>query len=255
MGELKNCCSNSKDLANYLRRMGEKHRNYRLYTSMDRALAFTNNGMLFISDGQKWNDVDDRGIMKERSLYATCFSCSTQENVAMWMLYGAQNGRNGAQLIFYKSTIKELLNKESIVLGKFDKYGKFQNKYTLKRLEDFDIYVTDVLYVEKHENGSARITCGEDHANMEIDLLNQSEDIFYKDYAWSYEKECRLVVKLMGDWIEIAQKEELSAICVQVSREARKRIKDNDIVRSPVYAGGVECGKLSTLTGRVDWKI
>ena len=74
------------DIENGLKNNAEAHRNYKLYTSMGNALGIILTGHLYISNGENWNDVPDRNQMQEKDSFGLCFSCSTVENIAMWML-------------------------------------------------------------------------------------------------------------------------------------------------------------------------
>ena len=56
-----------------------------------------------ISNGANWNDVNDRTLMEANNAYGLCLSCSTRENIAMWMLYGANHGKEGAMPFKRKS--------------------------------------------------------------------------------------------------------------------------------------------------------
>ena len=140
-------------LSEGLKKNGEQHRSYDMYTSMERALGVLLNGEIFLSNGANWNDVNDRYLMDIKKSYALCLSCSTRENIAMWMLYGAEHGKKGAMLKLYPSVMKELVNVETIELGKFKGNGTFSVGYELKNKKDFEAYLTDVVYTDPCNNG------------------------------------------------------------------------------------------------------
>lgn len=234
-----------------------RHRNYNMYTSMDRAMSLALTGDFYISNGQTWNDKLDRKIMQRRLAFGICMSCSTVESMAMWMLYSGDKGKNGALVRFPPSIIKELVGSTTVELGKFDDRGKFiQDPLVLTRkAKNFDIFMTDVVYIDVQEEGSSMLiaSLGEDHEHMDRQLLEDA-GVFYKHYAWSYEKECRLIIKLSPEIQEKAVENGFDTIRISLSQASRRALKER-VVRSPVYAGRVDFGEVSTLHGNVDWEL
>ena len=249
---LKEIIQSGMPLSEGLKKNGEQHRCYDMYTSMERALGVLLNGEIYLSNGAKWNDVNDRYLMDIKKSYALCLSCSTRENIAMWMLYGAEHGKKGAMLKIYPSIMKELTEVNTIELGSFKKDGKFSVRHDLKIHTDFEAYLTDVVYTDSCSGGRVRLTDGESHYTVDESKLDDP-DVFHKNYAWSYEKECRYVIKLTEKWNVIAKKENLTSIRVKMSSSSIKKMTEERLIRSPVYAGGVACGVCSALTNDVDW--
>lgn len=258
MGELQDLVQtcDSQKLADYLKLKGERHQNYKLYMAMDRALELLLTGDLYLFDGSKWNDENDRKIMIDKDTYARCFSCSTRENVAMWMLYGGERGKNGAMLNFYPSILKELRQIRSIDIGKFDKKTrKFEKHYTVTaENKDYCCYLTDVIYVDDCNDGKTKITLADEHATVDRQLLNNA-DTFYKAYPWAYERECRLVVRLRRQWRSKAIREELSVLRLSIPEKNLTRLRKDRLVRSPIYKGTVGFGEPSALTSSIDWDL
>ena len=75
-----------------------------------------------------------------------------------------------------------------------------------------------------------------------------------KIYPWAYERECRLVVRLSEDALLMAVNDKLNMIRLKIPSSGLIKMK-NRIVRSPIYQGGVDYGKSSTLTGDVEWNL
>lgn len=153
----------------------EKHRSYKLYTSMERALGFLVSGRFFLTNGETWNDTFDREQVKEKDLYSTSLSWSTRENVAMWMLYGR---KNGAMLNFYSSIIKEIINAKKIHIGFFFFFesGKFKDECVLiKENNDYEIFISDVVYFEEYKKDKVVLTLGDEHATTERVIINHKE--------------------------------------------------------------------------------
>lgn len=240
-----------------LRENALRHRNYNMYTAMDRAMCLILTGNLYISNGQKWNDMLDRELMQRRSAFGICMSCSTIESMAMWMLYSGNKGKNGALVRFTPSVIKEIVESPTVELGCFDSCGKFtKNPLVLTRNDkNFDIFMTDVIYTDTQEKDPSVLiaSLGEDHEHLDPRLL-ENAGVFFKHYAWSYEKECRLIVTLSPEMQQKAAKNGLDTIRISLSPAAQRAIKER-IVRSPVYAGKTDFGAVSTLYGNVDWEL
>ena len=125
--------SSHEALKNGLQENGRRHRSYNMYTSMERALSLVVTGNLYISDGQHWNDLPDREIMKDNRAYGICFSCSTLENIAMWMLYSGNHGQSGAMIQFPPFVMKEILKTPELEIGSFNSAGKFEPKERLSK--------------------------------------------------------------------------------------------------------------------------
>lgn len=257
MKKLREMKASPEELRNGLQENALRHKNYNMYTAMDRAMCLALTGNLYISNGQAWNDVLDREIMQRRSAFGICMSCSTIESMAMWMLYSSDKGKNGALVHFTPSIIKEIVGSSSVELGRFDPSGKFTEKPLVLTRKDknFDIFMTDVVYTDTQEKDPSTLiaSLGEDHELLDWRLL-ENAGVFFKHYAWSYEKECRLIVTLSPEMQQQATKNGLDTIRISLSPAAQRIIR-NRIVRSPVYAGKTDFGKVSTLYGNVEWSL
>lgn len=283
------CFSSSQGLAAELQANGLCHRNYKLYTSMENAQGILLSGNLYLSDGQGWNDKDDRKALRDQRcnndrIFAKCFSCSTEESVAMWMLYSDGLGRHGAMLNFYAATLEALCKSETVELGYF--YDHQFNKIGTYR--PASVFLTDVIY----KSGTSYLSLGETHLGMpgnknknskagtdkkvkiaREEILEKLEDknVFCKDYAWSYEKEARLVVRISCADIMDAEdrfqrlknndkhlKKSDPPIMLKMQipedqlRKLRK-LRNNRLITSPVYEGNSDYGKDSDL--HVEWDL
>lgn len=253
MKQLKEIVVDSVTLASGLRENGSSHKSYKMYTSIDRALATIVSGDLYLSNGSNWNDKNDRELMKAKNSFAICLSCSTSENIAMWMLYSGEHGKRGAMLDFSNYVLKEILQTESVELGSFNKIGTFEPIHKLTR-DDFEIFLTDILYIDECKNGKVKITFRDEHVTKEKKIL-ENKDIFYKNYGWSYEKECKLTVRLSDDLSALSSKENLGIIRIHLSPSAKRKMNEERLYRSPIFTGGVSVGKESLLTGGIEWDI
>ena len=253
MIRLKDMVGNSKVLANGLMENGMRHREYRTYTTVERALGIMQTGNLYLSNGFDWNDSRDGENVRGRGMYAKCFSCSTCENVAMWMLYGKMGGENCVCVTFSRAAICEVLKTAEIEIGHFAK-GVFKKLHTLSRDEDFEIFITDVLYFEPKGERNYNLSVGEEHVSKDKAIL-KDDHIFTKHYAWHYEKETRLVIKLSNKWKKLVKEKETSVAKIVLSETAKKEIKNKDVIRSPIYAHSSRIGRRSKLEGTVTWDL
>ena len=254
MRQLKDMISNSHSLAEGLKENGKAHQNYKLYLPMERALSFLLTGNLYLSRGTSWNDTSDRILADTNNIYSRCFSYSTRENIAMWMLYGGERGENGAMLNFYPSVMTDILNITTISLGTFVN-GIFKDCYTLDHNScNFDIFLSDVIYEDECKDDKVKLTLGDEHVTANSSILDH-KDIVHKNIAWRYEQECRLIIRLPQRWEAKAREEGLHDIKILLPAASYRKMANNRLTRSPIYCGRVENGLPSSLTGKVNWKL
>ena len=53
----------------------------------------------------------------------------------------------------------------------------------------------------------------------------------------------------------LSSSENLYAVRIRLSSAARRKMSEDRLYRSPVFAGGVSVGKESALTGGIEWDI
>lgn len=242
----------SEDFARCLMENGVSHINYKNYTQKQYVDGTLASGAIYLSNGQglkgarAWNDKKDRDQMRKKRAYGICLSCSTSENVSMWMLYSGDRGKKGVAINFSRFLMKSFLNVNEACLGYFES-GKFQEKKLLSR-EQFRLHLTDVVYVENCKDGSVKLTVGDEHCTRAPSVL-ENRFLFTKSFPWSYEKECRLTV-----WIEDeADFNEYPFIRLQIPSHALEILQsEKRIIRSPLYTDD-SYGTASRLQGEVDW--
>lgn len=251
---LKEMIQDSNSLAVGLKECGESHINYKLYTSMERALGILLSGNIYLTNGSRWNDTYDRESMSAKGTYAICLSFSTRENIAMWMLYGNNHGKNGAMLNFSRKMMSDILNTDSVELGCFEN-GKFSIRpENVIRRNDFSIFLSDVIYTDKISGNKMKLTHADEHATVKTSIVDHDE-VFHKNVAWKYENECRLIIKPSAEWRTKAIKDKLDAIRIVLPEKDRKELCRDRLIRSPVYSGTTDYGLKSTLAGSVNWDL
>lgn len=239
-------------LSRGLRENAGRHLYFNLYTSMERAMALLLTGELYLSNGGKWNDVPDQKQMKAHGAYGMCLSCSTLENVAMWMLYSGDRGKNGAMVKIPRAVIHEILAASELELVcKVEKDGKYHTISTLSK-DDFEIYLTDVLYTENMKDGKIRLTYWNQFEIANRSLVENAQ-VFCKDYAWRYEYETRLIIELSDHAKDIADSTG-GILRLRLSRKSRNALQ-KQVFRSPIFKGGVDFGNPSALHNKVEWDL
>lgn len=266
-------------LDNFLKERGKRHRHYRIYGTIPRLIDnHYHLNRLYLSDGSNWNDKIDANTFSNTSsglkYYGACFSFSSEESVAMWMLYGGLYDE-GAMFNFtnkYMNTVVELC--DSIHFGNFNK-GNFEIKKILTR-EDYNIYLKDVLYYTKNKNGTYNVLHDKTaKRGIRNNIINDALPAF-KEMPWSYENEVRLIIEvkdpnLVSDckfvYIDLNKIEE------QYKNNTKKPLfkANNSLFCSPkflienyyknctVYVNvpnkrNVKI-KRSSLTGRINWQL
>ena len=190
-------CNSIENLNAYLRQKGKNHNCYKAYTSLSRVVEIRDTKFLYLSNGETWNDVIDRNNFNSATNlvvnYGKCFSFSQDENVAMWMLYGGIDKLSG-MIDFTKKGMHSILATNLINVGYFDGDGKFKTEKTLTK-ENFDIYITDIVYYKVNGNGYY-INRSEESYNCLSNELFEKLQCCKKTYPWKYENECRLIVSI-----------------------------------------------------------
>jgi len=242
-------------LAGGIKSNASNHKCYNMYMPIETALWILNYGHIYLSNGLKWNDDTDKKMMEKKKVFARCFSYSTCENIALWILYGGEQGKKGAMLRFLPSIIMELIKSPTIRIGKFNE-NRFDEMYELSIDNgDYEIFMTDVIYVEECESKSKgkciRVSLADEHVTVKSGVINHP-DIFYKKYPWSYEKECRMVVRLSPFWTQKAENEGVTHVQLSLSDKSLRILRDSRLTYSPIFKGIVDGGNSSSLTGEVD---
>ncbi len=238
-------------LAKYLSEQATKHRNYRCYTVMERACGFIDSSYMYLSNGQGWNDITDREQMRQKAVYGMCFTYTVKENIAMWMLYGGRGGKDGAMYSIPRQEMEEdCLNCDKVELGHFEDSKGF---VTVKELNkgEFEIFLTDVIYVDDKEKGVVKIACGNKAIKRKKSIIEHN-NIFCKNIAWEYEKECRLIIHPLGANSKISLNAECSMARIRINKRTDSLIQ---LVRSPIYDGKVLRGNYSELKDKVYWDL
>ena len=73
-------CDTAENLKAYLCQKGKNHNCYKAYSTLDRVVKIRDNKLLYLSNGETWNDITDRNNFNSTTNsivnYGKCFSFS-----------------------------------------------------------------------------------------------------------------------------------------------------------------------------------
>lgn len=199
-GELKSM----NELEEYLGGREYGHGGYFHYTTLDIINNILQEKEFWISNVSNFNDELDKQQFNQQNLfYSLCFSTGVNENLPLWYLYSGMDGRGG-RLGLSKAYIKRLIEHGTYTLYEMDGNSK-NTKSAMQLVNDISMKIEfrDMLYQRtdfgdkaflKYNTMTNHIISSED-----VDIYNNCHPGFSKGLIWYYEKETRLLVKLIGD--------------------------------------------------------
>lgn len=244
-----------RDVLSFLAGRGGMHREYKHYATRARIAGILRSGALYLTDGTSWNDKYDREHFNPSFMstkrFGACFSASSTESVAMWMLYGGMDG-NGAMINFGRRTLQGAMGRESYECGWFGTDGKFECVVELPA-DRLSLRLVDVLYFQNHADGN--VTVGRPSIEggrhvMDGRAFNGIEQIA-KHQSWSYENEVRLVATISK--LDLVGKAS-HVKCVKIPIDFDDAFVAGRVFDSPVSDGGGNY-RDSELRGTVDWNL
>lgn len=252
---LKKVVNDVQALNDYLEEKAQGHNYYKIYTFEDRIDNIVGCRSLYLSDGHKWNDVNDRNRLNndltEYKNFAICFSFSKSENVAMWMLYGGMEKR-GMMINFKPTMINNCIkNNEQIELGCFVD-GKYKCLQVLDK-KDYKIKLVDVLYYgEDAENSNYyRVKRSDEYCDGITHDNFLALNSCVKSYSWSYENECRIIVSVSKKLISDSR---IDTVKLTLSNDVEAKHIAERIILAPNYRGNRQYSR-STLSNTIDWDL
>ena len=191
---------------------GEKraytHSQYFHYTDSKAMNSILEKKELWITSVKGFNDkIDKDQFADQQSTFALCFSTGENENLPMWYLYSGIKG-DGARIRFTKTGIRTLINESTYYLVAVEGKNEIGERIPLKRDLDFHLEYGDVLYYKTGGSKNNKDTFVDLKYNTmtnyrkikksEFDIYVKSHEGFQKGLIWYYEKETRLVLRLLG---------------------------------------------------------
>ena len=250
--ELNRHIASSEELKEYLMQKAVKHNYYKHYALYDRIIRIKQDKKLYLGCGENWNDSTDRDNFNsdayETRNYGICFSFAREESVAMWMLYGGIEKKSG--MIDFTRSIHNILSIDQIQIGRFYN-DKFIAGKTVTR-PDFDIKLIDMVYVAEHTDGYFIKRSDEKAVHVPKSVI-KGLSICKKQYPWSYENECRLVVCVKKSVLP-EDTAGLTDVCIDLKGldlgTSLKRIYSG-----PCYCANDDGVRKSSLDQTVDWSL
>jgi len=245
--------SSAHDLEAFVNYKAVHHTYYKWYSTKARVDYDLEQSAIFLSNGTRWNDIDDRDAFNSvanKKRFGLCLSNSKSESVAMWMLYGGM-GRAGVMIDFKRDMLVELKNLSSLELGVF-KNDVFKTLQTIKA-DEYSIKLQDVLYVAKEDDGYYTIKKQDETVKDVDEAVISAYKGITKRFPWNYENECRLIVEVDEDIIIPVAKD--ATHIKLVINEMKDKLKGR-IYHAPNYDASIGyVYSKSNLKGSIDWDL
>lgn len=238
-------------LLDYLKTKGGNHKCYKYYTRRAVAESILEKHSVFLSDGSNWNDIQDRTNFNPDDdpfrRFALCLSFTQTESVAMWMLYGKNDG---VMLDFKRGIIKDCLSQTAVECGKVED-GKFVGKGIIESPE-VKIELVDIVYYTPVKDNPNVVTIKRSDERFEscpVTVINKIQ-FCKKTYPWQYECECRLIATISKSCKQI---EKCNVLRIPFSDFHINALREN-VFHAPNVKNNCIYER-STLTGKIDWII
>lgn len=220
----------------YFNETTKKHKEFFHYTSLKAIDAILKNNTIRISSTDRFNDRKDSSqfgdLLEQKKHYAICFSSGSNENLSLWYLYSGVDGKGGRIGLTY-SKLMRMIEEGKFYLAEYD-YDISEvigPKILLDFHKDIEVMFRDVLYSACIRNGTyvdLKYNTMTNHGNMsnlEYEKFVSGNKGFNKRLIWYYEKESRLLIKLMGTISEIIDSNKNYAILWELPQNLIKHIK------------------------------
>jgi len=194
------------ELEQYLQQKGVGHQNYRHYTNLDNIISMLDSGYLWLSRGDQLNDRQElsKGNPAEwEKIYLASFVYGRSENIAMWAIYGLPHDE-AACLSLPSMEINKWVSGIKTLHDPSDGYKKIEAGFTAKMIDVVYIggkrgqkdtllqWNGERLYLDEQDNKKKPELSDDFTAISSAACLTGC----IKNYAWVYENEVRIQVKL-----------------------------------------------------------
>ncbi len=187
-------------LREFLIEKGQGHQNYRHYSTLDGIYGMLKSGYIWLSRGDQMNDKQEltKGYFDDwNNIYIASFAFGKSENIAMWGIYGLPHNE-AANISFPSKIFSKWVPSISAIYDPGDYYNEIN--------QGFEIQLTDVVYAGGKRGDNDQILRWNDKS-IDIDKTSGAERLkyissensmtgFIKNFAWLYENEVRIRVKL-----------------------------------------------------------
>ncbi len=204
-------------LMEYLDGRQYKHERYFHYTSLGAINGILGTRTFWVSNVSKFNDrIDQKQFDTPQFYFSLCFSTGINENLPLWYLYAGLTG-HGGRIGFTKAAMKNLLDSATFELAELvDK--KTIAICPLEDGIDMEKSFRDVLYCGVETKGNLGLKYNT-MTNYKIpafqkEKLKAKYNGFLKGLIWYYEKETRLLIKVIGNAAKKIQPGENKEYCI-----------------------------------------
>ena len=209
---------------------------YYHYTTIDSLKGMLKSKKLHLSLGRRMNDlleIQNCDPKAWNSLYVVSFSYGSNENMALWGIYG-NPFPDAVRIKFYLREMKQLLSSTQYKIYRFNKDDK-QNPYTPLLSAKSEIKLVDVAYEHKKNLRWNHMS------NFQLKTYNVPEMIgMLKNAAWEYENEVRILIKVYLD--------EEKSIPETIAIDCEKILKRVVIMGGPCLSRKRLCNELKDFT-------
>ena len=196
--------TNIDSMIAFLKEKGKNHEYYYHYTTWDSLTKIFQNKTFLLTRGNSLSINDQheahmKGSWAEwNKIYIGSFAFGSSENMAMWGLYGLP-WQDAIRLSISREKMNQWIN--SIKQIKL-----FENGETIDYQGDFEASVNDIVYVGGKRGSNdlhlthygKSITVSDTYPLYGIDTSSKMTG-YIKNYAWQYENEVRLRIRLSND--------------------------------------------------------
>lgn len=202
--DFNNSINKVDDIVNFSHRKGCNHNAYHHYTTLDNCLKILQSNYFHLTRGNLSSMNDHHEPTKGSSevwkrTYIGSFSYGSNENMAMWGLYGLP-WSEAVRISLPRKAMNEWINNSDQIYSVVFK-EKIMSRIPLS--EDFQINLADVIYIEGEKNNdSYKLKYRRNSFNLsekpELVSVNNHPKItgYIKNVAWEYENEVRIRICL-----------------------------------------------------------
>lgn len=239
------------DLEKYFNIRTRGHKEFFHYTSLRAIDAILGGKTIRISSSDRFNDKKDKEqfgtLLEQKRHYSLCFSTGSNENLSLWYLYSGINGKGGRISLTYKK-LMQFISEGEFYLTEYD----YENnkgigiKIPLKNSENMELILRDILYSHHARDGTCvdlKYNTMTNHGNVSVEEYEKYKSHhlgFNKSLIWYYEKESRLLIKLMGDAAKAIDQNKDYAVLWELTDNQIKHMK---IMCAPEIADKSELDK------------
>lgn len=205
------------EMISFLKEKGQNHEFYYHYTTWDSVTKIFENNTFLLTRSNSLNINDQhealmKGSWEEWSkIYIGSFAFGSSEIMAMWGLYGLP-WQDAVRLAIPKEKMNQWVNS-------IKEIKLFENGNTVDFQDGFDVGLNDIVYVSGKRGADTlqlthygrSITTSDTYPLYGIDT-NEKMTGYIKNYAWQYENEVRLRIRL-------AHPTGYEKICVEIPRD------------------------------------